>query len=186
MDDSRIIELYWARSENAIKATALKYGNYCFRIAHNLLADRLDCEECVNDTYLQAWNAMPPQRPARLSAFLGRITRNLSLNRYKRNAAEKRGGGHATLALEELKDCIPAPADMDTITDALVLADTVNRFLAALSTEARKVFLRRYWYFSPIAEIAKDYGMTESKVKMLLHRARLELKTLLETEGVAL
>ena len=110
MEDSAIIDLYWARQERALEETDRKYGSYCWTIAHNILKNRQDTEECVNDTWLKAWNAMPPHRPAILSSFLGTITRNLSLDRYQAGRTGKRGGGRVTVALDELEDCIPAPA----------------------------------------------------------------------------
>lgn len=186
MDDHQIVELYWARSEKAISETADKYGRYCHSIAYNILHSKEDSEECVNDTWLSAWNSMPEQRLDKLSAFLGRITRNLSLNRLRSYTAEKRGGGQVPLALDELSECVPANDRIDRIIDDLALAEIFNRFLARLSAEKRKIFMRRYWYLSPVAEIASDYGISESKVKMSLLRSRNALKTLLEKEGVDL
>ena len=184
MDDNLIVALYWDRDEKAIEKTAEKYGKYCHMIAYNVLFDDLDAEECVNDTYLGAWNSMPPQRPSALKAFLGKITRNLSLNRLERDRAKKRGGGTADVALDELTECIPA-ADGDP-TDEIVLRDVLNGFLRSLPEETMIVFLQRYWYFMPIAEIAVTRKMGESRVKVLLHRARLRLKELLKKEGIVL
>ncbi len=186
MEDSQIVELYWARSERAIPETADKYGRYCFSIAFNVLHNREDCEECVNDTYLHAWNAMPEQRPNKLSAFLGRITRNLALNRLETYTAEKRGAGQAALALDELRECVPTPDCTERVVDDLALAELFNRFLASLTAENRRIFMRRYWYLSPIKEIAAEYGLSESKVKMSLLRSRNTLRLLLEKEGIDL
>lgn len=186
MEDHQIVELYWARSERAIPETADKYGRYCYSIACHILHSREDSEECVNDTYLHAWNAMPPQRPNKLSAFLGRITRNLSLNRWDKYSAEKRGAGQVFLSLDELRECIPTPDRAEQIVDDIALADIFNRFLASLSAENRKIFMRRYWYFSSVKEIAEDYRFSESKVKMSLLRSRKSLKQFLEKEGVSL
>ena len=186
MEDNQIVDLYWARSENAISETADKYGRYCHYIAHNILHSDEDSEECVNDTYLNAWNAMPDQRPGRLAAFLGAITRNLALKRWERYNAEKRGSGQVMLALEELRECIPAADHEDQIVDDLVLADVFNRFLASLPQEKRRIFMRRYWYMSPVAEIAEDCSISESKVKMSLLRTRKQLKLFLEKEGIDL
>ena len=186
MDDNRIIDLYWARSEEAIQESDRKYGPYCRTIAWNILQDREDSEECVNDTWLQAWNAMPPQRPSLLRAFLGKITRNLALDKYRFYGAQKRGSGETKLALEELKDCVPHPASTEHIADDLALTEALNRFLAGLKPETRKVFLRRYWYSSPIQDIAIDYGFSVSKVKTTLHRTREKLRKHLEEEGIAL
>jgi RNA polymerase sigma-70 factor (ECF subfamily) len=186
MDDTKIIDLYWARSENAISETATKYGKYCRTIAYNILRNNEDSEECVSDTYLRAWEAMPPQRPRRLQAFLGKITRNLSLDRYKRLSAEKRGGGEVPVALDELLECIPAENSTEKAIEDIALTESLNRFLGTLSTESRRIFLRRYWYLTPVKEIAKEYSIGESKVKMSLLRSRKELKQFLEKEGITL
>ena len=184
MEDYQIVDLYWARSESAITETAAKYGRYCYSIAYGILRDDEDCKECVNDTWMSAWGAMPDQRPNRLPPFLGRITRNLSLKRWERKSAEKRGAGQVPLALDELGDCIPVEGDADRIADDIALTDALNKFLASLSEDKRKIFMRRYWYFSPVAQIAADYGISESRVKMTLLRCRNELKKFLEKEGV--
>ena len=186
MDDTRIIDLYWARSEEAIRETDLKYGPYCRTIAWNILQDREDSEECVNDTWLQAWNAMPPKKPSLLKAFLGKITRNLALDKYRFYHTQKRGGQETDLALEELKDCIPHPTTTEQAIDDLALTQALDRFLAGLKPETRKLFLRRYWYASPIRDIARDYGMSESKVKTTLFRTREKLRVFLEQEGITL
>lgn len=186
MDDQQIIELYWARAENAIAETADKYGSYCRSIAVHILRDERDSEECVNDTYWKAWNTMPPQRPSHLAVFLGKITRNLSLDRWRSNTAQKRGGSQVPLALEELRDCVPHPASTEQVIDDMALADALNRFLAGLKPEARKLFLGRYWYLRSIRELAGDFGLRESKVKMSLLRSREKLKSHLEQEGINL
>ncbi|MBO4872549.1 MAG: RNA polymerase sigma factor [Lachnospiraceae bacterium] len=186
MKDAEIVELYWARDEQAIRETAEKYGRYCQTIAFNILHDREDSEECVNDTWLHAWNAMPDQRPERLSAFLGRIARNLALKKREKDSAQKRGAGEVPLVLEELSDCLPAADHSDRIVEDMVLAEAFNRFLASLKAEQRKIFLRRYWYLSSVREIAADLGISESKVKMSLLRSRKELRQLLEKEGIEL
>lgn len=186
MDDNQIIRLYFDRSEEAISQTAVKYGKYCHTIAYNILHNFEDSEECVNDTYWKAWGIIPPRRPKSLAAFLGKITRNLSLDLYRHYTADKRGGGELAVALGELGDCVSSQSSMDDHTDEMVLVDTLNRFLALLPAEHRKIFMRRYWYISSIKEIANDYGITESKVKMSLHRSRNQLKAVLEKEGIAL
>lgn len=186
MDDGQIVALYWARAESAIAETAKKYGKYCHAIAYNILHNKEDAEECVNDTYMRAWSGMPPQRPNRLSAFLGKITRNLSLNQYEKYTAEKRGSGQAPLALEELRDCVPAAGSVEQVIEDAALLELFNQFLAALPADTRKIFLRRYWYFSPLKEIAAEYGFSESKVKMMLLRARNDLRQRLEEVGVTL
>lgn len=186
MDDGQIIDLYWARSETAISETANKYSKYCHTIAFNILHSNEDAEECVNDTYMRAWGVMPPKRPNRLRAFLGKITRNLSLNKYEQYTAEKRGSGQVPLVLDELQDCIPAAGSVEQTIEDAALVEIFNRFLATLSTDTRKVFVRRYWYLSTIKEISEDYSFSESKVKMTLLRARNELKQILEKEGITL
>ncbi len=184
MDDEHIIDLYWARSENAITETAAKFGSYCRVIAFNILHSDQDAEECLNDTYLRAWDAMPPQRPVYLAAFLGRITRNISLDRYKRNATKKRGRGQTALALDELSDCLPAKESVEQALDDMALTESLERFLYATPKMKRDVFIRRYWYLSPIKEIARDYGMSQSQVASMLHRTRIQLKAHLEKEGM--
>lgn len=186
MEEKDIIELYWARSECAIAETDQKYGKLCYRIAFNILANRQDSEECVNDTYLKAWSTMPPKRPRKLSAFLGKITRNLALNRYEKNTAEKRGGGEVPAALEELAECIPDPVSVESAVENSILVDRLNAFLEGLPAEPRKIFMRRYWQVCTIQEIAQLYGISESKVKVSLFRTRSKLRSFLEQEGVAL
>lgn len=186
MDDKEIITLYWNRNECAIDETAKKYGKYCHGIAYNILHNTEDAEECVSDTFLNAWNSIPPQTPTRLSAFLGRVARNLALNRWDYNTAEKRNGGSAPLVLEEMAECIPGKEDMENIADAMDFKDVLNRFLSALPKEKRIIFLRRYWYFCTIEEIARDFHKSESGVKMMLLRLRTDFRTFLMKEGVNL
>ncbi len=186
MDEKQIIDLYFARSEQAISETDLKYGKYCRQVAYNILYNHQDSEECVNDTYLKAWTMIPPKRPNPLKVFLGRITRNLALDRWDWNRAAKRGGGEMATSLEELHECIPAPTGTEQEIEHKELVRVLNEFLGRLPAERRKVFLRRYWNLSPIKEIASFYGLSESKVKMLLMRTRNALKDYLEQEGVAL
>lgn len=186
MDDSKIIELYMDRSEQAISETARKYGRYCHYIAYNILHNNEDSEECVNDTYLRTWNSIPPKRPNKLQTFLGKITRNLSLNKYEKQSAEKRGSGQVPLILDELTECIPADRSSETLVEDMVIKETLDRFLDNLSADARKIFVRRYWYMSSVKEIAEEYGLSESKVTVTLFRTRQKLKTVLEKEGIAL
>lgn len=184
MEDEKIIELFWNRSESAISETAQKYGNYCYSIAYNILTNSEDAEESVNDTYMAAWKAMPPRRPSILATFLGKITRHLSIDRWRSRNRYKRGGGEIVLALEELEDCI---ADSQTVEMALErkqLAVVFNRFLDSLPEMDRRVFLCRYWYLDPIADIAGYYGFSVSKVTSMLHRTRKKLRTTLEKEGL--
>ena len=186
MDDKQIIELYQKRSEAAISETADKYGKYCYYIAYHILYDQLDSEECVNDTYLRVWEAIPPQCPEKLSAFLGKITRNLALNRYKYHLREKRGNGQTELVIDELNECIPASNSTVEAVEEHLLVELLNQFLYSLPAQKRIIFLRRYWYMSSIQEIAKDFGFSESKVKMILLRTRNKLKQVLEKEGIVL
>lgn len=186
MEANEIIELYWTRSERAIRETAKKYGRLCHSIAYNILKSHPDSEECVNDTYLHTWNAIPPRRPDNLAAFLGKITRNLALKRYARDHTQKRGGGQVALALEELAECLPDPNTPDNRLEVKELANLLNTFLATLPPEARNIFLRRYWQLCPVKQIAALYGISESKVKMSLMRTRGKLKLYLEKEGIPL
>ena len=183
MLDEQIIELYWNRDEQAIAQTSLKYGRYCHQIAWNVLRSLQDSEECVNDTWLRTWNAIPPQKPACLRAFLGRITRNLSLNRYKEKHAEKRGGGQISAALDELADCLPALDTTENAAETQELSELIDRFLQNLGRESRIIFVQRYWYLRSVREIAADRRMKESAVKMSLLRTRERLRTELEKEG---
>ena len=181
MEDRDIITLYWARSEEAIRATAAKYGNYCAAIIRRVLGDGRDVEECLGDTWLGAWNAMPPQRPVRLPPFLGRIARNTALDRYDYNAAQSRNGGFEAV-LEELEECVGgSPAEEDF--DLRLLGEAISDYLSSLPAASRLAFLRRYWYCDSIAEIAGRYGFTQGKVKSLLHRARKGLRAHLIKEG---
>lgn len=186
MDDRQIIALYNERSEAALSETAKKYGRYCRTIAYNILFNEEDSEECVNDTWMRAWDSIPPQCPERLSAFLGKITRNLALNRYKHNTREKRGGGQTMLVLEELAECVPGADSTEEAVEETLLVEALNGFLAELPAEKRKLFLRRYWYLSSVKEIATDFGLSESNVKMTLLRLRSKLKQTLEKEGIIL
>ena len=188
MDDKQIIELYNERSETAISETANKYGKYCYTIAYHVLYSVEDSEECVNDTYLRAWNAIPPQYPEKLSAFLGKITRNLALNKYKYYLREKRGNGKTELVIDELTECVSVSKSNGTeeVVEERLLVDALNRFLYSLPKQKRNIFLRRYWYLSSIQEIAQEYGFSESKIKMILLRTRNKLKQFLEKEDIIL
>lgn len=183
MEDKSIVELYWARDEQAISETAAKYGRYCHSIAYNVLKNHSDSEECVSDTYLGAWKSMPPHRPDVLSAFLGRITRRLSIDRWRAKTAEKRGGAQIEAVLEELGHCIPSGSDTEREFEARELERTVDKFVCSLPDTERRVFLRRYWYMDSIADIARSCTFSEAKVKSMLHRTRTKLKMLLEKEG---
>ena len=184
MDDEKIVELFWERSESAITETAAKYARYCHRISYNILGNNEDADECVNDTYLGAWDSMPPHKPFRLSTLLGKITRNISLNRYKNYNAEKRGFGQTALTLSELEECIPANNNVGEAADEMVLVEAINKFLLSMEKEKRKAFIRRYWYLCSIKSIAEQHGISESKTASMLFRMRKELRTYLEKEGI--
>lgn len=181
MDDKRIVDLFLARDERAIGETAKKYRNYCHAVAMNVLNSESDADECVNDTYLKAWESIPPHKPTRLSVFLGKLTRNLALNRYAFNRAEKRLG--CDLILDELAEVIADP-DSESVEDSVVLRDAINGFLATLDKRARIIFVRRYWYMSSVVEIARRMGMTENNVKVTLLRTRNKFRDYLEKEGI--
>lgn len=182
MEDSGIVELYWARDEQALRETEKKYGAYCHSIAYQIVKNRQDAEECVNDTYVQAWNAMPPQRPSILRAFLGKIARNLALNRYRAAHTQRRGGGQTALVLEELEDCLSDGPE--EALDEQELARQLDRFLRQLPRKDCCVFVRRYWYLDSLADIAARYHMALGSVKSSLFRSRKKLKQYLEQEGL--
>lgn len=186
MEDSKIVELYWQRSEAAISETAKKYDKYCNHIAYNILYNSEDAEECVNDTYMRAWNAIPPHRPGRLSTFLGKITRNLALNKYKGYNTQKRGSGQTDAVLSELEECLATGGKVEDLVDEMVLVDAINRFLAGLPKEQRVVFVRRYWYMNSIKEISAQLDMNPNKVTTMLFRMRNDLKLHLEREEIRL
>ncbi|MDO4316089.1 MAG: sigma-70 family RNA polymerase sigma factor [Oscillospiraceae bacterium] len=186
MEDSRIVELYWQRSADAITETHAKYGSYCYAIARNILGSAQDAEECVNDTWLGAWNAMPVHRPERLGPFVGKITRSLACNRRSAARAEKRGGGELPLVLEELGDCVPAAPSAAQAAEDRELERALNRFLRTLPERSCNIFLRRYWFAEPLADIAARYGLNQNTVKTNLFRSREKLRRYLEKEGIVL
>ena len=182
MEDQQIVDLYWQRNEKALSQTQKKYGKYCHSIAFAILYSSEDAEECVNDTLLRAWSAIPPARPGRLSTFLGKITRNLAIDRLDKNTAQKRSGP-VEIVLDELSECIP-DTDAENPTDKIALSDAINSFLASLDGEARVMFMQRYWYASPIKSIARELEKSESYVKVTLMRTRNKFKEHLEKEGI--
>ena len=186
MEDIKIIQLYWDRDQQAIVETAIKYGNYCTSIAENILGSKEDAEECVNDTYMKAWNCMPPHRPNVLSSFLGKITRNLSINRYKHKNVDKRGGGEITAVLDELSECVSGKGNVEQEIEYKELVKNVDLFLDTLSLEKRAMFICRYWYTDSIAAIAQQFNMKENTVSMTLHRIRWKLKIYLLERGYEL
>ena len=183
MDDQSIVALYWDRSEQAIAETDRKYGAYCYSIAYHALANNEDAEESVSDTYMAAWNRLPPHRPSVLATFLGKITRRISINRWKAKNTAKRGGGQITLTLEELDDCVDGKQNIERAYESNELVLAFNRFLETLPETERDVFLRRYWFFDPIADIAESFGFAQSKVTSMLYRTRGKLRKQLEKEG---
>lgn len=183
MEDDRIIELYWEREEAAIRETEQKYGRYLLKIAQNVLADIEDSMESVNDTYLKAWKSMPPHRPAVLSAFLGKITRELSIDRFRRRHRQKRQASEYAVSLSELEECVTDGDTTGQTIELQLLAEAISKYLRSLSVEARSTFLGRYYYMDSIKEVAAYWGMSESKVKSMLHRTRMGLKVYLEQEG---
>ena len=185
MEDQQIIQLYWDRREQAIWESDRKYGAYCRSIARRILAVEEDAEECVNDTWLHAWNAMPPQRPSILSAFFGKLARNLSLDRWRRNRAAKRGGSQVELALHELGDCLPAPGGPEQALDEKETGRVISQFLRSQPELDRALFIRRYRHLESIAALAHSFHLRESQVKSRLFRTRQRLKAALEQEGIA-
>lgn len=183
MVDGEIVELYWQRNELAIKESNAKYGPYCFSIAHNILFNREDAEECVNDTWLNAWKAIPPQRPSRLSAFFAKITRNLSFNKYKAKMTEKRGKNEVAVALDELEECIASSTDVEATVLQNELSDSISQFLHTLSERDCNIFIRRYFYIEPVKKIADCYNLKESNVLVNLSRTRQKLQAHLKKEG---
>lgn len=182
MDDSGIVELYYSRSESAIRESSKKYGRYCGFIAKNILGSAEDSEECLNDTWLHAWNSIPPAKPVSLKGFLGKITRNLALSRLEKLSAQKRGGGELTQALEELNECI-SPERSETRLERAELSRIINAFLQSEERENAVLFMKRYWYLVPIGALSKELRLSESAVKMRLSRMRGRLREQLNKEG---
>ena len=182
MDDNNIIDLFWERSEIAIKEIETKYGNLCKHVAINILRSDEDAQECVNDTYLGAWNAIPPYRPKVLSAFLCRITRNLALKKYEYNRAKKRDV-KMQLPIEELENCLLSASNIEEDYDAQYLAELMGDFLYTLTYEKRNVFIRRYWFLDSIVDISNRFEISESKTKSMLFRTRNELAKYIRKEG---
>ena len=181
MEDKKIVALYWARNESAISESEAKYGKYCYSVAYNVLHSHEDSEECLDDTWVGAWRAMPPERPSKLSSFLARITRNVAIDRYRRYSAEKRSA-ELDMAIDEFWECIPsgdAPID-----EELGLKEAINGFLAGLEPKARVIFMRRYWYSMSVKDIAESMHISETHVSVILHRTRSKFKDYLTKNGV--
>lgn len=182
MEDKRIIELFFARSESAISQLSEKYGKLCAKIAHNILNDLSDAEECVNDTLLGVWNSIPPNRPDSLISYVCKVARNCALKRYEYNTAQKRNS-HYDVALEELDECIAAPSGVEQEIDAMELTNDLNRFLAGLKKEDRVIFMRRYYFSDSYEQIASLTGLSVKNVSVRLTRIRASLKNHLKERG---
>lgn len=183
MKDEEIVRLYLQRDENALTITANQYRDYCTSIAYGILRDHREAEEIVNDALLKLWNTIPPEKPNPLKGFLGRITRQLSINRYEYAAAKKRGGGAYQVAMEELEQCLGDGECSDNWEDMMGLREAMNGFLRTLPDRTRSIFLQRYWYFCTVKEIAREHAIGEGAVKMLLLRTRNKMKEYLQQEG---
>ncbi len=183
MEDEKIIELYIQRSEDALKETEKKYGGYLISIVRNILADAEDCRECINDTYLNAWYMIPQSRPASLQGYLGKTARNIALNRLQAASAKKRGNGKALQVLEEFGELAAEGSFEDNAINSIVLSDVFKSFVDSLNDEDKIIFVKRYWYFMSIRDIADEMRLGKSKVKMTLLRLRAKLRERLEKEG---
>lgn len=180
MEDKAIVDLFFARSETAIEETQKKYGRYCHAIAKGILPCEEDAKECVSDAYVGAWNSIPPQKPENLATYLGKLTRNASLDRLRERKAKKRGENSPCVSLDELSECIPS--ESGDIAEAMTLRDAVNSFLRSLPRETRIIFMQRYWYFRSVGDIAHERGITSAGVSMTLSRTRKKLREYLEKE----
>ena len=183
VDDSEIVKLFLERKEAAIAAAMEKYKSYCMKIAVNILMSREDAEECVNDALYKAWDMIPPHEPELLSAFLGKITRNLAINRYRRGLTEKRGGGETALAFEEMSELISAGSDIENEAERSELLSEVDKFLKKLPERSRNIFICRYWYCDSISEISREFAVSESSVSVILNRTRKKLREYLKKRG---
>ncbi len=184
MTDERIIEMFWSRDEAAVNESALKYGSYCRTVVKNVLGSLEDCEECLNDTWLRAWNSIPPQRPKNLKMFLAKITRNIAFDRYRKQSAEKRGGGETSLILEELSECVSGGNNVENTVISKEIGSAVNKFLGTLSERDRNVFIRRYFFSEDTETIAKKYALTANNIMVILTRTRKKLKEYLTGEDL--
>ena len=184
MEDERIVDLYWQRSDEAISETNQKYGRYCHTIAYNICGKDEDAEECVNDTWFRAWNLMPDQRPSVLSVFLGRITRNLAIDCIKARNRLKRGGGEAVLVLDELEECIPGGKPPEQVLEEKELEEAIRRFVSELPAFEKTIFILRYWHLISVPEISKKLCCSQGKIKSSLFRTRKKLRIFLQEEGL--
>ena len=183
MNDTEIVELYWNRKERAVEETAKKYGSYCYAIAYNILSNHEDSEESVNDTYIEAWNAIPPHRPLILSSFLGKITRRLAIDKWRSDHAQKRGCGELADVLDELAECVAYEDSAERHLEKQMLSQAINDFLRTLSETERKIFVCRYFYMESVEAVCKRFGYSVSKVKSTLFRVREKLRIYLQKEG---
>ena len=184
MEDKQIVDLYWERSESAIKETEKKYGRYCHYIAYQILENDEDAKEVVNDTYLKTWQTIPPKRPEALKPYVGMISRHLAFDVYEEQHTQKRG--QIPLVLDELAECLPSDDEEWDVVSGIALHDSLNTFLRGLPLKTRNIFIRRYWYLDSIADISKRFAISESKVKSTLLRCRNKLREYLEKEGFTL
>ena len=184
MEDAQIVELYWQRSEAAVPETQAKFGPYCRTIAYNILSDEQDAEECVNDTWLGAWNSMPQNRPRLLAPYLAKLTRWLSLTRLRERNALRRGGGERALVLDELAEVVSDGTDLEKRLELKELSEALRDFLNTLDETEAQVFLARCWYMAGVKEIAEKFGFTPGKVSTMLHRTRRKLQDYLREEGL--
>ena len=183
MKDETIVDLFWRREESAIAETRTKYGRYLTKIAYRILGNLEDCEECVNDTYLKAWNSIPPQRPKTLPVYFGKITRQTAIDCYRRQTSVKRGGAEFEASLDELEECIPAGSTIEIELDGQMLSSVISQYLYTLPQDKRMLFIRRYFYCDSVKVLAKQNGCSQSKIKSTLFRMRAGLKEYLEKEG---
>ena len=185
MEDLQIINLYWQRDERAIRETDIKYGGYCYSIALNILSDRADAEECVNDTYHQTWTSIPPNRPKSLKAWLGKICRNIAINVWEKNHARRRYDG-IELLLSELEDCIPSPNSVENTLELSEISDCISAWLRSLPAEDRALFVRRYWNGDAIRTLARERGIPATKLTQKMYRLRKGLRKTLAEEGITI
>lgn len=183
MEDKEIVRLYWNRDERAIKETSSKYGRYCYAIAMNILLNKEDADESVNDTWLKTWECIPPHFPEVLATFVGKITRRISLNKWYAKTRKKRGCGQVCLALDELEECISAGNEVEESVEHKELLQLINTFLGNLPETERDLFVCRYWFFASIQELSEKFSFSESKTKSMLFRTREKLRNCLEKEG---
>ncbi len=186
MEDKEIIARFFARDEGAVQAAQQRYGAYCAAVAKNILQDPGAAEECVNDAWLKCWQTIPPQRPASLKGYAGRIVRNLALSALRAEKAQKRGGGQAQLALDELSEVVSGGDTPEGALDRQAFRSALDGFFAGLPENHRNLFLRRYWYLDSVEQLAKRFGMSKTQVTTTLHRLRQKLRVHLQQEGFEL